>query len=139
MSAYEALDSSMKDGRDGRDGKNGSRERRSFQGLVQNANNKHDDTSRCTTDAESISLKSFSSRRHHAPELSEPLTSSTDPFYLFRDDLERKLERMDESLSEYLRVVHHMVRVAFARSCWRWMFTVLTDTLLLLFDDRTLL
>jgi len=47
--------------------------------------------------------------------LSEPLASngdeetggdSGDPFYVFRGDLYRKLEQVDESLAEYLRIVH---------------------------------
>lgn len=48
--------------------------------------------------------------------LSEPLTNgdqahiSSDPFYVFREDLYRQLERVDESLAEYLRVVHQTVR-----------------------------
>jgi hypothetical protein len=57
--------------------------------------------------------------------LSEPLTQgeqqphqsqqhsskamSTDPFYVFREDLYRQLERVDEALAEYLRVVHQTV------------------------------
>jgi hypothetical protein len=53
--------------------------------------------------------------------LSEPLTSnkveqqhlalSSDPFYVFRDDLYRQLDRVDETLTEYLRVVHQTVRM----------------------------
>jgi hypothetical protein len=34
---------------------------------------------------------------------------STDPFYVFREDLYRQLERVDEALAEYLRVVHQTV------------------------------
>ena len=54
--------------------------------------------------------------------LSEPLNSSGaeegggdrafdpgDPFYVFRDDLCRKLELVDEALAEFLRVVHQTV------------------------------
>jgi hypothetical protein len=52
-----------------------------------------------------------------AAALSEPLTAngdeeagdSADPFYVFRADLYRKLELVDESLAEYLRVVHQTV------------------------------
>lgn len=55
--------------------------------------------------------------------LSEPLTANgdetnngtgggnndaaTDPFYVFQEDLDRKIAVIDESLAEYLRVVHH--------------------------------
>ena len=51
--------------------------------------------------------------------LSEPLTSSngrdmSDPFYVFRKDLYRQLERVDETLTEYLRVVHQTVRLSFS-------------------------
>jgi len=48
--------------------------------------------------------------------LEEPLTDtsehdeSSDPFYVFREDLYRKLESVDESLAEYLRIVHQTVR-----------------------------
>ena len=54
--------------------------------------------------------------------LSEPLNSSVvrdgtgeaavdpgDPFYVFSDDLKRKLELVDEALAEFLRVVHQTV------------------------------
>jgi len=47
--------------------------------------------------------------------LEEPLTAadgngaSSDPFYVFREDLYRKLELVDESLAEYLRIVHQTV------------------------------
>ena len=44
--------------------------------------------------------------------LSEPLTAaaaSEDPFYVFREDLYRKLEHVDESLAEYLRIIHQTV------------------------------
>lgn len=41
-----------------------------------------------------------------SPELSEPLNDvSDDPFYVFRDDLYRKLEIVDENLAEFLRTV----------------------------------
>jgi len=50
-------------------------------------------------------------------ELSEPLTSATsivdeelgdsgDPYFVFRADLQTKLEMVDEALTEYLRIVH---------------------------------
>ena len=47
--------------------------------------------------------------------LQEPLTADSqaadvsDPFYVFREDLYRKLESVDESLAEYLRIVHQTV------------------------------
>lgn len=65
-----------------------------------------------------MSIRSSLSRRSVLPpELSEPLTqgasgssqSPDDPFYLFRSDLYRKLEAVDESLAEFLRVVHQTV------------------------------
>jgi len=34
-----------------------------------------------------------------------------DPYYVFRDDLLRKLELVDESMAEFLRVVHQTVRL----------------------------
>jgi len=51
-----------------------------------------------------------------SPDLKEPLTSKDlesgsiyedDPFYVFREDLYRKLDLVDEALQDYLRVVHH--------------------------------
>jgi hypothetical protein len=42
---------------------------------------------------------------HQLPQL------SADPFYVFRDDLYRQLSRVDETLAEYLRVVHQTVRI----------------------------
>ena len=69
-----------------------------------------------------ISIRSSLSRKSALPpELSEPLTNSAallasssqsqeDPYYLFRSELYRKLEAVDESLAEFLRVVHQTVR-----------------------------
>lgn len=54
--------------------------------------------------------------------LSEPLTTassivdeslggdSADPYFVFRSDLQRKLESLDEYLADYLRIVHETVR-----------------------------
>lgn len=46
-------------------------------------------------------------------ELREPLTNdveaANDPFYVFREDLYRKLDIVDEGLAEYLRIVHQTV------------------------------
>ena len=45
--------------------------------------------------------------------LKEPLTDvevEDDPFYVFREDLYRKLDLVEDSLTEYLRVVHQTVR-----------------------------
>lgn len=41
--------------------------------------------------------------------LSEPLRLS-DPFYVLREELSRKMDSVDESLAEYLRIVFHTVR-----------------------------
>ena len=42
--------------------------------------------------------------------LVEPLTENGgDPFYVFRSDLFAKLDLVDESLAEFLRVVHQTV------------------------------
>ena len=45
-------------------------------------------------------------------ELKEPLTAGhdDDPFYVFREDLYRKLDLVDDGLAEYLRLIHHTVR-----------------------------
>jgi hypothetical protein len=66
----------------------------------------------------------FKGHKRISSELSEPLTSantsvideslggdSGDPYYVFRSDLQKKLELMDESLADYLRIVHETVRV----------------------------
>jgi hypothetical protein len=65
-----------------------------------------------------VSIRSGLSRKSQLPtHLSEPLTSGDnhgtgqdDPYYVFRSDLYRKLESVDESLAEYLRVIHQTVR-----------------------------
>ena len=106
MSVYEPLESNMNgSGGDVLERSNGRRAR-----LVRGRQGTKDDRSACT-DVESISLASVSTRNrhHHSAELSEPLTANTDPFYVFRDDLLRQLERMDESLAEYLRLVNQSV------------------------------
>ena len=80
--------------------------------------------------ASSLSRVSKSKKYRHQrinSDLSEPLTAhssytsrdeelvfgggdSGDPFFVFRADLMKKLESVDESLAEYLRVVHETVR-----------------------------
>ena len=59
-------------------------------------------------------------RQRTTPEpLAEPLTATTidaedeaaDPYYVFRGDLFQKLDLVDESLAEYLRVIHQTVRL----------------------------
>lgn len=42
-------------------------------------------------------------------DLSEPLTAQEDPFHVFREDLNHKLELVDEGLAEFLRVVYQTV------------------------------
>jgi hypothetical protein len=59
------------------------------------------------------------------PDLNEPLNNGTsrgedDPFYVFREDLYRKLDLVDEGLTEYLRLVHQTVRC--------FVFVVIVDT-----------
>lgn len=98
MSVYEPLDGTETGGKDSR---RGYRASKAYEGAGSVAE-----------DADTVSLRSTSTRgRHHVPELSEPLTANTDPFFVFRDDLERKLERMDESLAEYMRLVNRVVSV----------------------------
>ena len=78
-----------------------------------------------TDNDDMISIRSSLSRKSQLPpELSEPLTSGDgngsnnnnddDPFYVFRSDLYRKLDSVDESLAEFLRVVHQTVSTAAA-------------------------
>jgi hypothetical protein len=65
----------------------------------------------------SASLTSRSSRlfrKRADPELEAPLNDpeaqENDPFYVFREDLFRKLDLVDEGLAEYLRIVQQTVR-----------------------------
>lgn len=84
-----------------------------------------------TTD-DNISIASTSSKRRFGggrrrinSELSEPLTATSivdeelgehsDPYFVFRSDLQNKLEQVDEALAEYLRVVHETVRTVHIR------------------------
>lgn len=69
-------------------------------------------------DDDVVTVRSALSRKSQLPtELSEPLTNGNststvdhnDPFYVFRSDLYRKLELVDETLAELLRVVHQTV------------------------------
>lgn len=73
------------------------------------------------------SRRKFGRKRINS-ELSEPLTSAgtsivdeelgsagLDPYFVFRKDLYRKLELVDESLADFLRIVHETVGSA---DCW---------------------
>jgi hypothetical protein len=78
-------------------------------------------------DMESISVASnrrrFKGHKRLSSDLSEPLTTAGtsvvdeslgseggDPYFMFRNDLQKKLELMEESLADFLRVVHESVR-----------------------------
>jgi len=62
-------------------------------------------------DNHEISSSSRSANGHKSSnDISSSSAAAADPFYVFRDDLEKKLECVDESLAEYLRIVHHTVR-----------------------------
>lgn len=52
-----------------------------------------------------------------AADENDTASSSSDPFYVFRQDLYRKLESVDESLAEYLRIVHQTVSETMPRAC----------------------
>ena len=75
---------------------------------------------------DSVSVASSTHRRFKgnkriSSELSEPLTTASsvideslgseagDPYFMFRADLQKKLELVDESLADFLRVVHETV------------------------------
>jgi hypothetical protein len=103
-------------------------------------------------DSDSLSVVSISSRstshqrftRHKRinSELSEPLTSpltssasvldhnesSTssggDPYFVFRSDLQNKLESVDEYLADFLRIVHETVRALSLYKYWNWIHCV---------------
>ena len=73
-------------------------------------------------DMESVSVASshrrFRGNKKINAALSEPLTgeafddeSTSDPYFVFRSDLQHQLEVMDEHLAEYLRIVHETVRI----------------------------
>lgn len=67
--------------------------------------------------SEESSPLSYSTRNGHGPNpsLQEPLTDE-DPFYVFREDLYRKLDLVEDGLTEYLRIVHQTVRLS--RESW---------------------
>ena len=73
-------------------------------------------------DSDSVSLASshrrFTAKKRINSELSEPLTgasdvsfggASSDPYFVFRSDLQNKLEAVDEFLADFLRIVHETV------------------------------
>ena len=81
-----------------------------------------------TSNLDSVSVASSTHRRFKgnkriSSELSEPLTTASsvideslgseagDPYFMFRADLQKKLELVDESLTDFLRVVHETVCV----------------------------
>jgi hypothetical protein len=68
-----------------------------------------------TIDRPSEPLTQGEPQPHQSQQLSSK-AMSTDPFYVFRDDLYRQLERVDEALAEYLRVVHQTVGFTRRRS-----------------------
>jgi hypothetical protein len=71
----------------------------------------------------SSSGTSFRLRQRPPEPLAEPLTgdlengdAAEDPFFVFRGDLFQKLDLVDESLAEFLRVVNQTVRTVQHRS-----------------------
>lgn len=76
-------------------------------------------------DAVSVASSRRRFRRGGNEELSQPLTvassvntsldleslgtDSGDPYFVFRRDLQTKLEQVDESLADYLRIIHETV------------------------------
>ena len=79
------------------------------------------ETSNFDTISVASSKRRFGRKRINS-ELSEPLTtagtsivdeelggSPGDPYFVFRKDLQRKLELVDESLADFLRIVHETV------------------------------
>jgi len=83
-----------------------------------------EETSSNFTDSVSVaSSKRRFGRKRINSELSEPLTATSivdeelgsnsqagDPYFVFRKDLQKKLELVDESLADFLRIVHETVR-----------------------------
>jgi hypothetical protein len=98
--------------------------------IIRSASDEGDDQDDNFSRASSrVSLPSFSRQKKSSlpASMSEPLNASGsaeveengrnskdydpgDPFYVFREDLYRKLELVDEALAEFLRVVHQTVR-----------------------------
>ena len=78
-------------------------------------------------DSDTVSVASshrrFAAHKRINSELSEPLTTassivdeslggnSADPYFVFRSDLQKKLESLDDFLADYLRIVHETVRL----------------------------
>lgn len=58
---------------------------------------------------DSLSTRTGRSSHRMPADLSEPLTAQEDPFHVFREDLNHKLELVDEGLAEFLRVVYQTV------------------------------
>lgn len=78
-------------------------------------------------DSDTVSVASrhsrFTAKQRINSELSEPLTNtdgesfgggSSDPYFVFRSDLQERLELVDEFLAEYLRTVHEIVSTVLA-------------------------
>jgi hypothetical protein len=71
------------------------------------------------------SHRRFAALKRNNAELSEPLTAdedeaygggSSDPYFVFRSDLQDQLELVDDFLAEYLRTVYEIVRIINAAS-----------------------
>jgi hypothetical protein len=89
-----------------------------------NNNNNHDRDSVSVASSQQHPHRRFKGHKRISSELSEPLTSHTgtfdeesllshdpsDPYFVFRSDLQKKLDLIDDSLADYLRVVHETVR-----------------------------
>ena len=67
------------------------------------AMSKSDSNSNKNNNGSNQNVEDTTTTTHQLPQL------SADPFYVFRDDLYRQLSRVDETLAEYLRVVHQTV------------------------------
>jgi hypothetical protein len=81
-----------------------------------------EDTSSNMDSVSVASSKRRFGRKRINSELSEPLTvgasivdeelggsTGGDPYFVFRKDLQKKLELVDESLADFLRIVHETV------------------------------
>lgn len=89
-----------------------------------------DDDDNISRNSSRVSLPSFTRKQRLPASMSEPLNTSSiqysdesrkttdpgDPFYVFRKDLYRKLELVDEALAEFLRVVHQTVSQNFRQN-----------------------
>lgn len=109
------------------EGTNGASKEQSQQSQSRGGYSDNDDSASMTSVPFSITGNSSRNALKNNAQLNEPLNGGSnsnsnkgedDPFYVFREDLYRKLDLVDEALTEYLRIVHQTVRTNYIHSCY---------------------